>query len=438
MSNNIKNRIIEKSWNFESSNTKEYTHCYHNYPAMMIPQVARRLVKEYSNNKTRLLFDPYCGTGTSLLEANIKGINAIGTDLNPLARLIATAKTKLFDIEKIKKYLTEIDSLFLLYNHINNFSDDLFSSHLIHEENHSIADFKVPHFRNINFWFSPEVINKLAYLKHIIQHHIENDIRDFFLVCFSETVRESSFTRNGEFKLFKISAEKLKTFNPEPFEIFKSKIFRNFKGLEELLKISNGNVKSNIYGFNTSDKMPDELFSSTEIDLIVTSPPYGDSKTTVAYGQFSRLSNQWLDIKNANQIDNILMGGNGSYRKGYVNFDSAKKELMKINEIDSCRFNDVQSFLIDYHNSIKNIAPFVKKNSHVCYVLGNRTVKNINIPLDLITVEIFSNYGFKHINTFVRDIPNKRMPKANSPTNETGITSPTMNNEYIVIMQKIN
>jgi DNA modification methylase len=39
------------------------------------------------------------------------------------------------------------------------------------------------------------------------------------------------------------------------------------------------------------------------VDLIVTSPPYGDSKTTVAYGQFSRLANQWLGIRNANKID---------------------------------------------------------------------------------------------------------------------------------------
>lgn len=37
---------------------------------------------------------------------------------------------------------------------------------------------------------------------------------------------------------------------------------------------------------------------NVKFDLMITSPPYGDSRTTVAYGQFSRLSLQWLDLEN--------------------------------------------------------------------------------------------------------------------------------------------
>jgi len=60
----------------------------------------------------------------------------------------------------------------------------------------------------------------------------------------------------------------------------------------------------------------------------------------------------------------------------------------------------------------------------------------VQIPLDYITVELFEKYGFSHIKTIVREIPNKRMPKENSPTNKIGVKSKTMNNEYIVIMEK--
>src|SRR5690606_9550546 len=52
------------------------------------------------------------------------------------------------------------------------------------------------------------------------------------------------------------------------------------------------------------------------VDLIVTSPPYGDSKTTVAYGQFSRLSSQWLELggehytsETVARLDSDLLGG---------------------------------------------------------------------------------------------------------------------------------
>ena len=79
------------TWDFATVDTKEYTHCYHNYPAMMIPQIARRLIKDYGSS-ANVLFDPYCGTGTSLVEARLFSINSIGTDLNPLARLLSRAK----------------------------------------------------------------------------------------------------------------------------------------------------------------------------------------------------------------------------------------------------------------------------------------------------------------------------------------------------------
>ncbi|XZJ61947.1 hypothetical protein ACSXEL_17120 (plasmid) [Clostridium perfringens] len=58
---------------------------------------------------------------------------------------------------------------------------------------------------------------------------------------------------------------------------------------------------------NLSDRIPANSF-----DLLITSPPYGDSKTTVAYGQFSRLSLQWLNLEmemEVNQLDNVMLGG---------------------------------------------------------------------------------------------------------------------------------
>lgn len=45
-----KNKIVDESWDFKKANTKEYTHCFHAYPAMMIPQVARRLIENFGKN----------------------------------------------------------------------------------------------------------------------------------------------------------------------------------------------------------------------------------------------------------------------------------------------------------------------------------------------------------------------------------------------------
>ncbi len=408
---------IETSWDYRNANTKKVTHCFHSYPAMMIPQVAERLIATYGKG-ANLLFDPYCGTGTSLVEANIKGINAIGTDLNPLARLIARAKTSIIDIHVLDLYLKD-------------FNDLAFSLNFGIEKPPVI----LPKFKNIDFWFSKTVQEELAVIKKFIESISDENIKNFFYVAFSETVRESSYTRNSEFKLYRMSEKQREKFNPNVFSLMTNKLSRNKKGLIEYIElIKDKKVYSDIKNFNTVETIGD--IEEKSIDIIVTSPPYGDSKTTVAYGQFSRLANQWLEIKDANKIDNKLMGGKRT-KIQKLDIKELDTIIEKINNIDNKRAQEVFSFYFDYYKSIKNVSKTIKKGGYVCYVVGNRKVKSITLPTDKITRIFFEQNGFKHIDTFVRNIPSKRMPKRNSPTNEVGKTETTMNNEFIVVMKKI-
>ncbi len=412
-------RTIDSNWDFRSANTKEYTHCYHAYPAMMIPQVARTLIDGYApdNGKINLLFDPYMGSGTSLVEASIKGINSIGTDINPLARLISKAKTTHFDETKIEKCIAEIQ-LFPYQFDPTTLKNTDFSR-----------------ISNYSYWYSDEVLIKLAYISQYIDS-IDKNIQLFFKVALSETVREVSFTRNGEFKRFRMDEKKIKNFCPDVLGLFESKAVRNFNGLKEFNSVQTKSVAS-IYDFNTVNDIPSNILKKGSVDMIVTSPPYGDSRTTVAYGQFSRWANEWFDFPNAKNLDNLLMGGIRQESEKFKTL-SIKKELNHIKESDSKRYSEVVAFLNDYYSSIKNTASVVRKGGRICYVVGNRTVKGIQIPLDYFTVEMFEKHGFKHEKTIVRSIPNKRMPSKTSPTNQTGLKVDTMSNEYIVIMTKIN
>jgi len=58
------------------------------------------------------------------------------------------------------------------------------------------------------------------------------------------------------------------------------------------------------------------------------------------------------------------------------------------------------------------------------------------LPTDAFIVSAFRQQGFIHKATIVRNIPNKRMPKKNSPSNIAGETSTTMHEENIVICQR--
>ena len=92
-------------------------------------------------------------------------------------------------------------------------------------------------------------------------------------------------------------------FRADVFGSFVAKLARNFAAMEGSppAKIR---ARSRIFDLDSAQTAP-----SIKADLIVTSPPYGDSKTTVAYGQFSRLANEWLGIENAAAIDRKMLGG---------------------------------------------------------------------------------------------------------------------------------
>jgi hypothetical protein len=72
-----------------------FTHPFHSYPARLHPATARVLVELVADGakKTQPFLDPFCGSGTTLVEARANGLRTIGSDLNPLAALVARAKT---------------------------------------------------------------------------------------------------------------------------------------------------------------------------------------------------------------------------------------------------------------------------------------------------------------------------------------------------------
>ncbi len=405
-------------WTFNGSSTRDYTHVYHDYPARMIPQVARKLINKYGQS-AKTLYDPYCGTGSSLVEGLLEGLDVYGTDINPLARLIAEAKTD---------YSINPDDL---SNEIANFQVNIYRKDL---------KLNIPEIRNVETWFKSQVLEPLGKIRHYIDNIQGSHIRRFFQVAFSETARESSNTRKGEFKLFRYAPEKLKTHSPDPYKIMLSKLERNFRGyaqFNEMMKKLEKHPKATILGLNSVSDIPCKDLPEESIDIVVTSPPYGDSHTTVAYGQYSRLSSEWLSLINGENIDNKLMGGKVLKEMPKLPSAELNAAISIIYEKNPKRALEVASFYSDLYSSIKNVSKLIRKSGYACYVVGNRTVSSVLLPTSVAIRDFFEANGFEYIATHIREIPNKRMPKRNSPTNIAGETSSTMLNEHIVVMRRV-
>lgn len=402
-------KIRDDSWDFATANTKEFTHGFHSYPAMMIPQIARKLLDIYSIDSD-IVLDPFCGSGSCLVESKIRGLNSYGIDINPLALLIARVKTTPIEIERLENCFNRI-----IKNYKN--SDKV----------------QIPEFFNIEYWFKENVIKKLAKLKKVVFDIKEKELREFFQVVFSETVRSVSNTRNSEFKLYRIPKKKLEKYNPDVIGTFNQNFTKNLRGMKAFLQSINKKKKAKVDVLDEDSRERTSL-NNNSIDLLITSPPYGDSKTTVAYGQFSRLSLQWMGYNRKEiRTDKESLGGKTPSFNEKLKSNILKDILILITKEDKKRAMDVLNFFIDLQKCFNEFKRIMKNKSTLCFVLGNRTVKRIQIPTDEIIREMGENIGWNYERTIIRKIPSKKMPSKNSPSNVKGMKGSTMNNEYIVI-----
>lgn len=454
-------------WDFKNNDVREYTHGIHNYPAMMVCPISRniiRLVKEVQHIDT--IFDPFMGSGTVLVEGMLAGINNIyGNDINPLALFLSKVKTTRLDIVQLRqsawalyerianyysRFAVQIDSADEMMRRVYNLdltaksgwgaeAPEYLCQYVL--DNH--LDIEIPKFKNIGYWFKPRVILLLSLIKREIVKIADKDIRDFVFAAFSETIRFVSNRRNGEFKMFRMPANKVDRFEPDVIREFATILNRNMEKMNSFDEAcANVGSDSTVSIFNNNATLLEDV-PDNSVDLVITSPPYGDSRTTVAYGEYSRLSLQWMELfglseKEIMGIDKALMGGN-KYRTGFefaIPSFTLRTSLGRIADIDLERAGDVYSFYLDLCKSIAVISDKTKSGGYQFWVVGNRTVKGELLLTNQIISEIANEYNLEHIYTIDRNIINKVMPSLNSPTNESGVKSSTMTNEHIVVLRK--
>lgn len=454
-------------WDFKNDDVREYTHGIHNYPAMMVCPISRnilRIIKEIKPIESVL--DPFMGSGTVLVESMLAGVQDIyGSDINPFAVYLSKVKTTRLDISELQaaaqKLYEDIANRYSDYDiQIDGVDDVMRNSYqldltakdgwgksapvyLTRYVDDNQLDIPVPDFKNIGYWFKPRVILLLSLIKEEINNIENTDIRNFVFIAFSEAIRFVSNRRNGEFKMFRMPPAKVDSFTPDVIKEFTTILNRNIEKMNSFNEACDErdihpSVRVLSNDASVLADVPDE-----SIDLVITSPPYGDSRTTVAYGEYSRLSLQWLDLfelseKDIMGIDKSLMGG-AKFRNGFEYIVSSKilrESLEKIKDADLERAGDVYSFYLDLEKTIKAIAEKTRSGGFQFWVIGNRTVKGELLLTDRIIAEIAEHYGLVHVHTVDRNIINKVMPSQNSPTNETGMKASTMTNEHIVVLRK--
>jgi len=251
-----------KEWNFHDSDTGEHLHGLHPYPAKFIPQVARKAIVEWSN-PGELVYDPFCGCGTTLLEASLIRRPSVGTDNNAVAIVISRAKTANYidkDVLVAQRFLTRLPTL------LANARPD--------------RDL-VPDNKNLAYWFSQPVMDRLSALKGIVVMQRE-PLRTLLTAVFSSIIVKVSY-QDSDTRYARIE----KDVTPAHVDkAFATKLADTVTRLSRVVSAERAQVQ--IY---QADSRSVPFIGDDSVSLVVTSPPYLNAYD---YHKYHRQRLHWI------------------------------------------------------------------------------------------------------------------------------------------------
>lgn len=324
-------------------------HNIYSYHAKFNPDIPKKFIEKYSKENDTVL-DPFCGSGTTLLEGIKLNRNVIGVDLSPIAILNAKVKTYTYDIETIKKIHEDII--------------DIDDKHIL-----------IPEFPNRDIWFEQETINILGKLNYNINNIKETKYKELFLLIFL-SILNSCARRRKTWNLGYLADNVMPNLdrNADPIKLFNKKVKELLKSEDILTKI-NVNVKC-----IESDIMK---FSATNIDLVVTSPPY---PFAVDFIKYHRLALYWLE-KDVEELSEEEVGARNK----------------------RSRKNSVNEFYIQMEQIYLHIMNMVKNNGYWCMTIGDTTRNKEKISFVNWSIDLFQNNGWKLETKKFRDLKNQTM-----------------------------
>lgn len=388
----------------------------------MVPdELADSLANQFVRCGHKVL-DPFCGSGRLILAAGQRASKCVGTDVNPLAILISRAKVSNPDKGVLKRLL---DSA-LKINAFSKTTLDL-------EPGRKVS------------WFSETNKKQLTSIIELInQSTLGTSELTFVAAILSATVRDVSYCRNDRWKLHRMLESERRSQKPTALKVFIRRLSRSITSLNSVprltadYEIHQGDIR-NLDTPSTSGK--------SSFDVILTSPPYGDSRTTVHYGAISslcigalsHLKDLSLPYTSTGEIDSTCLGGKAS------NMYSAKPTSYMLKQYWKGGKNNphrrrVELFVSDIISAFSVIGNMLDKDGRAVVIVSNRSVSGWRLRLDKLITDTMRKSGLILNENNIRPLRGKKNPthvnrlgRASEPANLGRQIVPTMGSETILV-----
>ena len=372
------------------------------------------------------VLDPFCGSGRLLFAgANVPG-EFVGIDVNPLACLITMAKAAA-----------------VIPSTISDIAKDIECARM----GVAVGPLKLRARRKVS-WFSESVRVELAQIVAWINElRLDWPERTVIATALSAATRDVSYSRKGRWKLHRLSSNARMTHTKSAWDCLRKRL-DNYVTEACKAPLPQGRVTA-IRGDVAKVLSPGSSRSLlSSFDLVITSPPYGDSKTTVQYGATSALC---LDaVSYIDGFEDFFVPGCNIDRQclGDDRVTSHHSEIL--GEIKrywagargSIHAASIARFLTDFFQAFERVAPLLRVGGQVVLVLGRRSVGGFRVKLDKFTKDCLEPLGLRPTNCDRRLIRKKRLPntinrfgRAKSEQLRAKGTTKTMSDEFVLTFE---
>ncbi len=351
----------ELDWTFEAAETRRGAHGAHPYPAKFIPQIPRALIERLHPGDDSYVLDPFCGSGTTLVEAALAGKPTVGIDLHPLACLITKVKTRPSPpglLRAARDVLARVEAG---------------------------VKHPVPDIPRVDHWFKPEVQQALASLTYEIRAVEDISTRDALKVALSSIIVRVS---NQESDTRYAAIENGVT-EKDVYELFARAVSNLDSALTSTWPPLVRVPPSIIVNQNVLTVRPQDL--PRPISLAVTSPPYPNA---YEYWLYHKYRMYWLGM------DPIPV------REREI---GARPHYFRRKPATAQDFEDQMSQVFQLLNEV--LVP----GGHACFQVGDSKIHGEIIDNAALLQRAAATAGFSTEATFARKIPLHR--KAFNPTN---------------------
>lgn len=380
--------------------TRYSTHGLHEYKGKFNPQIATSLLTLLGADQRSKVLDPFCGSGTCLVEAEQKRIPSVGLDLNPLAVEVSNSKIELlsFPAKQLKAVVKEF---------LRNFRKN--------RPRFKFQGVNDPRITYLKSWFLEPYLSDIECLKSEISRVPSEEVQRFLTISVSNLLRDYSEQEPADLRIRRRKAPYPEIPLIEQFEQRVSDFIEVLTRTQEIIDCDKVLGKA----FIADSRVFSQVSSARKQQFrgkfthVITSPPYA---TALPYIDTQRLSLIWMGAiapENILTKDSELVGSREirGQKKTKIEQDllrnanhlpqSIHDYCLKLNNSigdgDGFRRRAVPALLYRYYSGMFQVLQCIRDNlvseGMVAMVIGGNRTTLGGIPFNIQTPEDVATLG---------------------------------------------